>query len=311
MLRIIFMGTPDFAVPCLENLIRDKHDIIAVVTQPDRPKGRGKKMAPSPVKQLALNHKLTLLQPEKVKDPAFFQEIQALSPDVIVVVAYGQLLPKAMLDLPRLGCINVHASLLPRYRGAAPIHWSIINGENTTGVTTMYMDVGMDTGDMILKTEVPIGSDETTGQLHDRLMVAGAGLLSQTLCLLEAGRAPRTAQNLHAATYAPLLTRQIERIDWTLSAQEIHNRIRGLCTWPGAYCMHQGKQLKLCQSRIATTSGHNLQPGRIKALTNDGVIVEAGEGSVELLELQPECRQRMNARDCANGYCLMIDDTLE
>lgn len=310
MLRVIFMGTPDFAVPCLEALIQDKHDIIAVITQPDRPKGRGNKLCPSPVKQLASDHKLTLLQPGKVKDPAFIQQIQALSPDVIVVVAYGQLLSKAMLDLPRLGCINVHASLLPHYRGAAPIHWSIINGDSTTGVTTMYMDVGMDTGDMILKAEVAIGPDETTGQLHDKLMVAGADLLSQTLCLLEAGRAPRTVQDTHAATYAPLLTRQIERIDWTLSAQEIHNRIRGLCPWPGAYCMHQGKQIKLCQSRIATTDNRNLQPGRIQELTTDGIIVETGDGSIELLELQPECRQRMNARHCANGYCLIVNETL-
>ncbi|KYZ77209.1 methionyl-tRNA formyltransferase [Anaerosporomusa subterranea] len=313
MLRVVFMGTPDFAVPCLNAIVNAGHEVAAVVTQPDRPKGRGKKMCPSPIKQAALDYNLTVLQPGKIKDPAFLQELRLLSPDVIVVVAYGQILPKNMLDLPRLGCINVHASLLPRYRGAAPIHWAIINGDQTTGVTTMYMDVGMDTGDMILKKEIPIGPEDTTGILHDKLMIAGADLLLDTLALAEAGQAPRTSQDHAAATYAPLLTREVERIDWTLSAQEIHNRIRGLCPWPGAYCFHKEKSLKLCKSRVATVTslaGTNKHPGRIHALTSDGVIVEAGVGAVELLELQPECRQRMNARDCANGYCLLIDETL-
>lgn len=310
MLRIVFMGTPDFAVPCLDAIVNDGHEVLAVVTQPDRPKGRGKKLAPSPVKQAALNYNVDVLQPGKVKDPAFLQQLQELLPDVIVVVAFGQLLPKTILDLPRLGCINVHASLLPHYRGAAPIHWSVINGEKLTGVTTMYMDVGMDTGDMIIKAEVPIGPDETTGQLHDRLMQEGAKLLSQTLQLIEQGQAPRTPQNPDEATYASLLKREIEHVDWSLSANEVHNHIRGLYPWPGAYCLFQGKPLKLCKTRIVSPVGKNQQPGRIAALTPDGIVVETGEGLIELLELQPESRQRMNAKDCANGYGLKIDQTL-
>lgn len=313
MSRVVFMGTPDFAVPCLDVLIQAGHDVIAVVTQPDRPRGRGKRLCPSPVKQTGLDNHLTVLQPGKVKDPAFLEEITKMAPDIIVVVAYGQLLPKSLLELPKLGCINVHASLLPKYRGAAPIHWAIINNEQQTGVTTMYMDVGMDTGDMILKSETKIGPNDTTGMLHDKLMIDGARLLRETLDLIEAGQAPRIPQDHAAATYAPLLTREIERIDWRLPAQDIHNRIRGLSPWPGAYCLHKEKSLKLCTSRvadIATLSGVNQQPGRIHSLTADGVIVTAGVGAVELLELQPECRQRMNARDCASGYCLLVDEFL-
>jgi methionyl-tRNA formyltransferase len=313
MLRVVFMGTPDFAVPCLDAIVNAGHEVIAVVTQPDRPKGRGRKMRPSPIKQAALDYNLTVLQPGKIKDPAFLQELSLLAPDVIVVVAYGQILPQNMLELPRLGCINVHASLLPDYRGAAPIHWAIINGDQLTGVTTMYMDIGMDTGDMILKAETLIGPEDTTGMLHDKLMIAGANLLLETLSLIEAGQAPRTPQDHALATYAPLLTREVERIDWKLPAQEIHNRIRGLCPWPGAYCFHQEKPLKLCKSRVAAVAslaGVNQHPGRIHALTADGVIIEAGVGAVELLELQPECRQRMNARDCANGYCLFVEEIL-
>lgn len=310
MLRIVFMGTPDFAVPCLEAIVKDGHEVLAVVTQPDRPKGRGKKLALSPVKQAALNQNIDVLQPGKVKDPAFLQQMQELKPDVIVVVAFGQLLPKAILDLPQHGCINVHASLLPRYRGAAPIHWSVINGETLTGVTTMYMDVGMDTGDMIIKAEVPIDPDETTGQLHDRLMQEGAQLLSRTLRLIEQGQAPRTPQNTDEATYASLLKREIEHVDWSLTANQVHNHIRGLYPWPGAYCLFQGKPFKLCKARIVSPSGISQHPGRITALTPDGIVVETGKGLIELLELQPESRQRMNAKDCANGYGLKVGQTL-
>ncbi|MDU4961452.1 MAG: methionyl-tRNA formyltransferase [Sporomusaceae bacterium] len=310
-MRIVFMGTPDFAVPSLQALIRAGHEIAAVVTQPDRPRGRGRKLCPSPVKQAALDGNIPVLQPGKVKDPAFLQDLQRLKPSVIIVVAYGQILPKTILDLPDFGCINLHASLLPHYRGAAPIHWAIIKGEQMTGVTTMHMDVGLDSGDMILKAETAIDPDETTGMLHDRLKLIGAELLEQTLRLLETGQAPRTPQDHAASTYAPLLTRELERIDWTQPAQAVHNRIRGLCPWPGAYCLHRGKVLKLCRSRLTILPPQtDTRPGRIHALTAEGVIVETGDGAVELLELQPECRQRMNARDCANGYCLVIDDTL-
>ena len=311
MLRVVYMGTPDFAVPCLEAILQAGHTVQAVVTQPDRPKGRGKKLCASPVKQAALNSNLTVLQPGKVKDPAFLQQLQELAPDIIVVVAYGQLLPKSILELPRFGCVNVHASLLPYYRGAAPIHWAIIKGESKTGVTTMHMDIGMDTGDIILAESVPIGPDDTTGLLQDKLKLAGASLLIKTLALIESGQAPRIPQDHIAATYAPLLTREIERIDWSMSAEAIHNRIRGLSPWPGAYCLFQGRPLKLHRSRIVALQGMNQQPGKIKALTPEGIVVDTGNGSIELLELQPECRQRMNARDCANGYCLVVDETFE
>lgn len=305
--RVIFMGTPDFAVPCLDMLVQKGYDVVAVVTQPDRPKGRGQKLTPSPVKAKALEYEINVLQPEKIKDPAILTELTALKPDIIVVVAFGQFLPKALLDLPPLGCINVHASLLPRYRGAAPIHWAIINGETMTGVTTMYMDIGMDTGDMILMSETPIGAADTTGQLHDKLSVLGAKVLNDTVQLMLEGNAPRTPQPNEQATYAPLLTRDIERINWNRSAEQVHNLIRGLNPWPGSYCQYKDKHLKVWETNISNIYEHG-QPGRIHQITQRGIIVETGCNLIELLMVQPENKRRMSARDFASGYGLNTGD---
>ncbi|MDD4601423.1 Methionyl-tRNA formyltransferase [bioreactor metagenome] len=307
--KVIFMGTPDFAVPCLDMLIEQGYNVTTVVTQPDRPKGRGQKLAFSPVKARALEHRLNILQPENIKETATITELIALQPDLIVVVAFGQFLPKTLLDLPRLGCVNVHASLLPCYRGAAPIHWAIINGEKTTGITTMYMDIGMDTGDMILKAETPITPTDTTGQLHDTLSVLGAKVLKETISLLLTGKAPRMVQPKELATYAPLLTRDIEKINWNNSAEQINNLIRGLNPWPGAYCRSNDKNLKVWESRVSDTMT-NGQPGKVHKITPSGIIVETGHGLVELLTVQPENKRRMGGRDFASGYGLNSEEYL-
>lgn len=309
-LRVVFMGTPDFAVPCLDRLVADGYDVAAVVTQPDRPKGRGQKLAASPVKAAAVGYGLPVLQPEKIKTAEFLATLTALAPAVIVVVAFGQFLPRELLALPPLGCVNVHASLLPRYRGAAPIHWAVMNGEPLTGVTTMHMDIGMDSGDMILKAEVTIGPDDTTGEVHDRLKALGAEALAATLAALAAGTAPSTPQDGTAATFAPLLTRTVERIDWTRPATAVHNLVRGLNPWPGAYCLHDGRVLKVWRSeRVAATTGNGL-PGRVIAADDDGAVVFTGDGAVRLTEVQPENRRRMGMGEYVRGYGLKVGETL-
>jgi methionyl-tRNA formyltransferase len=298
------MGTPDFAVPCLDMLIQEQYHVAAVVTQPDRPKGRGQKMTASPVKEYAIKNDLMVLQPEKIKTAEFEKILIGLKPDVIIVVAFGQILSKTILDIPPLGCINVHASLLPQYRGAAPIHWAVINGEKTTGVTTMFMDVGLDTGDMILKSEIPISDNAITGEIHDHLKETGANVLKETLILLQQNKAPRIPQDHQAATYAPLLTKKVEKIDWDRSALEIHNLVRGLNPWPGAYCHYQNRVLKIWKARIHDADVVTTRPGRVVRVTTEGLLVETGCGVVELLEVQPESKRRMMARDCACGYCI-------
>ena len=309
-LRVIFMGTPDFAVPCLDMLVTKQYNVVAVVSQPDRPKGRGQKLAQSPVKQAALAYGLTVLQPNKVKDAEFQIELSLLKPDLIIVVAFGQLLPKAILDLPPLGCINVHASLLPSYRGAAPIHWAVINGEQVTGVTTMYMDVGMDTGDMILKDEVGITEYETTGMIHDKLKESGAKILSETIQLIVANKAPRTVQNHESATYASMLNRDVEAIDWQKPANDIHNLVRGLNPWPGAYCSFQDKNLKTWQTRVYEREASISKPGTIVKITTEGFVVETGQGMLEVLEVQPASKRRMSAKDFVYGYGVGVGDIL-
>jgi len=309
-LRVIFMGTPDFAVPCLDMLVAEQYNVVAVVSQPDRPKGRGQKLAQSPVKQAALTYGLPVLQPNKVRECDFQEELALLKPDLIVVVAFGQLLPKVLLDLPPLGCINVHASLLPYYRGAAPIHWAVMKGEGVTGVTTMYMDVGMDTGDMILKAEVPIEEQDTTGMLHDRLKEEGAKLLSDTIRLIAAKQAKPTLQDAEKATYAPMLHREIEIMDWQQSATDIHNLVRGLNPWPGAYCIYQEKPLKTWQTKVYDKNEITTTPGKVCKITGDGFVVETGQGTIELLEVQPANKRRMSAKDFVCGYGVRIGDIL-
>ncbi len=309
-LRVVFMGTPDFAVPCLDMLVAEQYDVVAVVSQPDRPKGRGQKLAQSPVKEAALAYGIPVLQPNKVKEADFQAELAELRPDIMIVVAFGQLLPKVLLDLPPLGCINVHASLLPYYRGAAPIHWAVINGESSTGVTTMYMDIGMDTGDMILTEEVPIDNQETTGMLHDKLKVSGANVLRDTIKLIAEHKAPRKEQSHQCATYASMLTRELEAVDWQKSAVTIHNLVRGLNPWPGAYCSYQDKNLKMWQTRVDESSALTTKPGTIIKFTTEGFIIETGQGTLEVLEVQPASKRRMSAKDFVCGYGVAIGDIL-
>lgn len=304
------MGTPAFAVPSLEAVAAAGHEVCAVVTQPDRPVGRGGRVRPSPVKETAQRLGIPVLQPERVRRPAAVAELAAVQADCFVVVAFGQILPRSVLELPRYGCINVHASLLPAYRGAAPIHWAVLNGETETGVTTMWMDEGLDTGDMLLKTRLPIGPDETTGELHDRLAVAGAELLVESLALIERGEAPREPQNPDLATYAPLLLPEHERVDWSQPAQAVHNQIRGLCPWPGAYTPSPLGRLKLWRSRLdgaappdrAATGGDGAAPGTVLAVDADGIWVQCGDTALRLTEVQPENKRPMPADAFARGY---------
>ena len=308
-LKIVFMGTPDFAVPCLKTL-NENYEVIAVITQPDRPKGRGQKLMPSPIKEYALEHNLTVLQPEKIKSAEIEEKLKNLAPDIIVVVAFGQILSKAILDIPKLGCINVHASLLPQYRGAAPIHWSIINGETKTGITTMYMDVGLDTGDMILKEEVAISAKMNTGELHDTLMNIGAKTLLQTIQQIAEGSVVRTKQNDAESTYAPLLTKELEKINWLLPATEIYNLVRGLNPWPVAFSIFKGKKLKIWQTKVVDTVATG-EIGTVLSITETGFTVQTGKGILEILELQPESKRKMTAKDFVCGNQIAINDKLE
>lgn len=301
-MRIVFMGTPDFAVPCLKVLLENKHDIAAVVTQPDRAKGRGKKLAPPPVKVLAEESGIPVYQPEKIKTPEFVQILRELKPDVMIVVAFGQLLSQEILDIPPLGCINVHASLLPRYRGAAPINWCIINGERTTGVTTMYMDKGLDTGDMILKKEIDILENETAGELHDKLMPLGAEVLKETMVLLQAGTAPRIPQEESNATYAPIMSKSLGRIDWSKSAYDINNLIRGTYPWPGAFSTYEGKVFKLFSAEAAGDNERNECTGCISRVSEDSITVSCGVGSLVIKELQFENEKRMDVEAYLRGH---------
>jgi methionyl-tRNA formyltransferase len=310
-LRIVFMGTPDFAVPCLDNLMQAGHEIAAVVTQPDRPKGRGQQLTPSAVKECATRYGLTVMQPEKINDPDCIARIAALLPDVIVVVAFGQLLSSALLAVPPLGCINVHASLLPKYRGAAPIHWAVMNGEAVTGITTMYMDRGMDTGDMILQAQTPIGFEENTGQVHDRLGLLGAKLLVKTLSLVANRTVSRCPQDAATATYAPLLKRDIEAIQWDRPASELYNQVRGLNPWPGAYCLFNNKFVKIWKVGIRDTDPGSADPGLIVATDHNVLLVQTGVGLLALEEVQPQSKRRMSANEFAIGYRVRVGDRLQ
>ncbi len=296
------MGTPTFAVNSLEQLTQAGHEIIAVITQPDRPKGRGKKLSPPPVKEKALELGLKVLQPEKVKDSIFIEKLQQLNPQVIVVVAFGQILPKAILDLPEYGCINVHASLLPRYRGPAPIHWAIINGETESGVTTMLMDEGLDTGDMLLKARVLIDQNMTTGELHDRLAILGGQVLVETLEKLEKNLLKPEPQNHELATYAPLLTKEHEKIDWKKSAVSVHNLVRGMNPWPGAYTFIEDRRIKIKETRLKDKLDLQGQPGEVLAITSEGLWLQTGDKPLLITKVQPSGKNEMSVNDFVNGY---------
>lgn len=302
-MRVLFMGTPDFAVSSLEYLIRAEHEVIGVVTQPDRRRGRGKKVTAPPVKQKAEELSLPVFQPQKVSEEEFIETLEKLNPDVIVVVAYGQILPKTILDLPRYGCINVHASLLPKYRGAAPLHWSIINGETKTGVTTMYMDEGLDTGDMLLKEEIEIEANMNTGELHEKLADLGGEVLVKTLDFLQKDEIIPEAQNEEESTYAPLLTKEHEKISWDVSSSDIHNLIRGMNPFPGAYTVYNKQRLKILESRLnGLGSSGNSKNGTIIDTDDTGFWVKTKDGKILITKVQPAGKKAMPAVDFINGY---------
>jgi len=304
-MRIIFMGTPDFAVPTLKTLAESEHEIIAVYTQPDKPKGRGHAMQFTPVKEAALSYDIPVYQPEKVRNAECIDEIRALKPDVIVVVAYGQLLPKELLNIPRYGCINVHASLLPKYRGAAPIQFAILGGETVTGVTAMFMDVELDTGDMLKKVEIPIASDETGGSLHDKLCVLGGPLMLDVLKALEDGTAVREQQNQAVATYCKKLDKAMGRLDFSKPATELERLIRGLNPWPCAYTTLDGKLLKLWKASVIEASGKQYADasyGTVLKSDKEGLYVKTAKGILVITELQLEGKKRMSVDDFLRGY---------
>ncbi len=320
-MRLVFMGTPDFAVPSLRALVQGGHDVVGVFTQPDRPAGRGKNLKPSPVKVAAEELGLAVFQPETIKSNEGIEQLRSLAPDCIIVVAYGQILSREILQLPAKGCINVHASLLPSYRGAAPIHWAVMSGETLSGVTTMLMDEGLDTGDMLLKREVLITDEATTGEIHDQLAILGGKLLIDTLNRLEMNKLVATPQT-GPTNYAPLLKREHERLDWSRRAVELHHQIRGLNPWPGAFSTFRGENFKIWRSAPMPLSDQDLEmearkvehrtsnheprvkmadPGQIVQVLEDSLVVQTGDGVLRILEVQPAGKRAMSARDFFNG----------
>lgn len=291
-MRVVFMGTPDFAVGTLEALIKAGHQVEAVVTQPDKPKGRGKMMQFPPVKEVALKYDIPVYQPLKVKEEAFQQVLNEIAPDVIVVVAFGQILPQAILTLPKYGCINVHASLLPKYRGAAPIQWAVIDGEKETGVTTMLMDDGLDTGDILKKVVVALDKKETGGSLFDKLEQCGAQLLIDTLVEVENGTCTRTKQEEELSTYAKMLNKKLGKIDFSKTAEEIERLIRGLNPWPSAYTIYNGKTLKIWDADVVEQEVDG-EPGQVVEVNKKELLIKTGKGLLSLKELQLEGKKRM------------------
>ncbi len=310
-MRVVYMGTPEIAAVILKRLLASEHEVLAVVTQPDKPKGRGKEMAYSDVKKVALEHRLPVYQPEKARDEAFLEQMRALAPDIIVVAAFGQILPKTLLDLPRFGCINVHASLLPKYRGASPIQWSIINGDKVTGVTIMYMAEGLDTGDMITKELVEIAPEETGGTLHDKLAAAGGNALLTAMAQIENGTAIRTPQQESESSYVGMLKKEMGKLDFARPAAELERLVRGLNPWPSTYTSFDGKLLKVWRAEVVEEIPQQtaklvreqvLWPGCIAAVGKDYMDVLTGEGMLRILELQLEGKRRMTTEEFLRGY---------
>lgn len=302
-MRVVFMGTPDIAATCLKKIIADGFEVVGVYTQPDRPKGRGMKMQFSPVKEVAIQNNLPVFQPENFREEETVEALRALKPDICAVVAYGRILPQKVLDVPTYGCINIHASDLPKYRGSAPYQWAVLNGEKETGVTAMYLVREMDAGDIIEISKTPIGENETAGELLDRLAVLGADLLSKTLSRFrKEGKVPAVPQDGSKATFAPMLEKTMCPIDWTLSAQQVHDHVRGLHPWPVATMELQGKTFKVHETQITEGSG---TPGQILGLTKKGLKIACGEGAVEITSLQAEGGKRMAAPDYFRGHPLV------
>lgn len=312
-MNIVFMGTPAFAVPSLEMLISEGYSIVAVVTQPDRPQGRKKVLTPTPVKEAALRHGIPVLQPQRLRNPEAVAELAEYKPDMIVTAAYGQILPKSVLDMPSLGCLNVHGSLLPAYRGGAPIQRSIINGESVTGITLMYMAEGLDTGDMIARTEVPIEDDDTAGTMFEKLSQAGAELLRSELPRLVKGKVDAEPQDDTKATYAPNLTRDDERIDWTRTSREIYNQIRGLVPYSGGFTLWNGDVFKVwaaAKPDSAQTPSNDAQSGTVLKLHEKGIVVKTGDGTLTLLTVQPSGKKAMDAAQFVRGTSLTVGTVL-
>lgn len=303
-MKVIFMGTPDFSVGILEKLIDSGHEITLAVTQPDKPKGRGKSMQFPPVKEAALEHGIEVYQPKRVRESECIEYLKRYEADVIVVAAFGQILPKEILSLPHFCCVNVHASLLPKYRGASPIQWAVINGEKVTGVTTMRMDVGLDTGDMILKEEVTLDKEETGGSLFDRLAQTGAELCVKTLEAIEQGTATYTPQNHEEATYTTIIKKQLGKIDWTKPAVELERLIRGLNPWPSAYTSLDGKTLKIWKSSVKENGSEISKAGTVVKVDKDSFEVKTGDGILVLHEVQLEGKKRMTTDAFLRGYHL-------
>lgn len=308
-MRVIFMGTPDFSVGTLEAIVEAGHEVVLAVTQPDKPKGRGNTMQFPPVKEAAVAHNIEVFQPKKIREPECIAYLKKYNPDIIIVVAFGQILTKEILEMPKYGCINVHASLLPKYRGAAPIQWAVINGEKVTGVTTMRMDEGIDTGDMIEKTELELDPEETGGSLFERLAEAGAKLCVHTMAEIEAGTAVYTRQDETKATHTGMIKKQFGKIDWNKSAAEIERLIRGLNPWPSAYTSLNGKTLKIWRAAVKP-GGDTKDAGKIVSITKDEIGIQTGDGILVLKEIQLEGKKRMSADAFLRGYQLETGVTL-
>lgn len=308
-MRVIFMGTPDFAVATLQALIDARHEVIGVFTQPDKPRGRSDRLVMSPVKELALAHDIPVYQPVRVREPEYVEQIQKMNADVIVVVAFGQILPKSILEAPRYGCINVHASLLPMYRGAAPIQWAVIDGRETSGVTTMQMDAGVDTGDILLRREIPLDARETAGTLFEKLSGVGAGLLIETLEQAEAGTLKPQKQDDSRATHAKMLNKELGRLDFTKDAASLERLIRGLNPWPSAFGCYNGKIMKIWDARVVETS-MNGNPGEIIEVDRESFTVKCAVGALKVLELQLEGKKRMRTADFLRGSKVTIGENV-
>lgn len=345
-MRVVFMGTPDFAVGALEAIVEAGHEVTAVVTQPDKPKGRGKEVQMTPVRICALAHDIPVFQPVKIKEPEAVETLRAYGADIFVVAAFGQILSEEILAMPKYGCVNIHASLLPKYRGAGPIQWAIINGEKITGVTIMQMDKGLDTGDMLFKTEVEIAADETADTLHDKLAAAGAGLIVEALAKIEAGGVTPVKQNDGESCYAKMLHKSMGKIDWSMEAKKLDCLIRGLISWPGASTVYRGKNLKIWREEVVleemlaageelsgqetpdgsgvtgrsaadarferSESGfvRNAPSGTVVRVDKDAFYVQTGKGLLKIWEVQPEGKKRMAVKDFLLGYPVKTGDTM-
>ncbi len=315
-MKVIFMGTPDFSIGTLEALVEAGHEVVLAVTQPDKPKGRGKEMQFTPVKECALKYNIPVYQPRRVREAECIEELRKYNADIMVVVAFGQILPKEILEMTPYGCVNVHASLLPKYRGSAPIQWAIINGEEVTGVTTMQMDEGLDTGDMLLKTEIPIEEKETGGSLFDKLAVAGAKLCVETLEALQNKTVTPVPQGETTTAYAKMLDKQLGNIDWTKRAVEIERLIRGLTPWPSAYTDWNGKVMKIWDAemdfeKVETMEIEEARPGTIVKVEKDTFYVQTGDRLLKVLELQIPGKKRMDAGAFLRGYQVKVGEMLK